>query len=219
MAGDDARMYGIPFATRMTIIRLKSGGLWIHSPVLPNAERLAAVNELGPVKHLIAPNKIHSLGIDPWKARYPEAKVWVSPQFNQRHPRIKADAILDNDPPPVWRGEIDQCIFDGSLFLDEVLFVHQPSRTLIVTDLIQKHDPAAQSWFSRHLKKFAGVLGKDGGTALDLRATFRDRSAARRSLERILHWDFDNLIISHGLCVHGGARPVVEKAFSWLGGS
>lgn len=214
--GDVVRMYGIPFSTRMTIVRLEAGGLWVHSPIFPSEGCLAAINKLGAVEHIVAPNKIHSLGIEPWKAIYPDARVWVSPEFKQRHPKTCADETLDNNAPSTWSAEIDQHMFEGSTFLDEVLFLHRPSRTLIVTDLIQKHDPDTQFWFWRFVKGAAGILGKEGGTARDLRASFRDRPAARRSLETVLSWDFDKLIISHGFCVHEGAKVGVEKAFSWL---
>ncbi len=217
MPGDDLRMYGIPFTTRSTIIRLASGGLWIHSPVLRNDKDFEAVDALGPVAYLVAPNKIHSLGVTPWKARYPQAETWLSPGFTQRHPDIKGDATFGVDPPGAWHAEIEFHVFQGSAFLDEVVFLHKPSRSLLVTDLIQKHDPKAQSLFWWVVKKAAGVLGKDGGTGRDLRATFRDRAAARRSRDQIMSWDFDNLIICHGECVRGGAKAAVEQAFSWLG--
>ena len=217
MPGDDVRMYGIPFTNRTTIIRLQSGGLWVHSPVVPRQAHFEAADALGTVEYLIAPNKIHSLGVEPWKARYPRAEVWLSPDFNKRHPNIKGNAVFGSDTPNTWKSEIDFHVFEGSSFLDEVVFFHKASQSLLVTDLIQKHDPKKQSWFWWAVKKAAGVLGKDGGTGRDLRATFRDRSAARHSRDHIMNWDFNNLIICHGACIKGGAKPVVQEAFSWLG--
>lgn len=71
MEGDMVRMFGIPFTTRMTIVRLSNGMLWLHSPIMPNSKRCTLVESLGKISYLIAPNKIHSLGIEPWKKRYP----------------------------------------------------------------------------------------------------------------------------------------------------
>lgn len=48
-----------PFSTRMTVARLSHGGLWCHSPVAPQEQMFAALDALGPVQHLIAPNKLH----------------------------------------------------------------------------------------------------------------------------------------------------------------
>lgn len=213
--GDVVRLVAIPFATRMTVIRLQSGGLWVWSPVAPSEARCATVDALGRVEHLVAPNKIHSLGLEPWKQRYPDARVWVSPQFSKRHPSIAADGVLGESAPEAWRGVIGQLFFAGSKLLDEMIFCHHASRTLIVTDLIQRHDPTHEKWFWQLGKRVAGVLGESGGTAIDLRLSYRDRAAARQSVERILDWDFDRLIISHGLCVQQGAKDVVRRALAW----
>ena len=220
MDGDDVRMFGIlPFTTRMTVVRLGSGGVWLHSPVQPTAERQRAVDQLGPVEHLVAPNKIHSLGIEPWKALYPSARIWASPEFNKRHPDITIDAVLANDIETPWSGEIDHCVIEGHTVLDEVAFLHRPSGTLIITDLIQKHEAAAQSWIWRGVKRMAGILGEDGGVPLDIRLSIRDRTAVRQSIETILGWDFDNLIIAHGHCLQGGAKEDVGRAFGWITGA
>ena len=220
MNGDDVRMYAVlPFTTRMTVVRLDRGGLWLHSPVPPTPERRRAVDRLGPVEHLVAPNKIHSLGITPWKALYPSATVWASPAFSQRHPGIPVDAVLTNGVDAPWSGEIDHCVIEGHAVLDEVAFVHKPSRTLILTDFIQKHDAAGETWIWRTVKRTAGILGRDGGVPLDIRFSVRDKAAARRSIETILGWDFDNLIISHGHCLQGGAREDVRRAFEWITGN
>lgn len=216
LSGDDVRMLRIPFATRMTIVQLASGDLWLHSPVQPTAERLDAVHALGPVAHLVAPNLLHNLNIAPWKAQHPEATTWVSPRFRRRSPHLPADHALDDQAPNAWRDEIDQHVFRGSRFLDEVFFLHRPSRTLIVTDLIQRHDPQAESPFWRVVKGWAGVLGDEGGTSRDIRLLFRDRRAARRSAEHVLAWDFDRLVVSHGSCVPSNAKQVVARAFAWL---
>ena len=220
MNGDDVRMYGVlPFTTRMTVVQLESGGLWLHSPVRPTPERQRAVDRLGPVEHLVAPNKIHSLGIEPWQASYPSARVWASPGFDKRHPDIAVDALLTNDVEASWRGEIDHCVIDGHAVLDEVAFLHKPSKTLIVTDFIQKHEAAGASWIWRGVKNMAGILGKDGGVPLDIKLSVRDKTAARRSIDTILRWDFDNLIIAHGHCLKGGAKADVSRAFGWIAGA
>ena len=215
LQGDDVRMYGVvPFTTRMTVVRLETEGLWLHSPVRPTPERRRAVDQLGPVEHLVAPNKIHSLGIGPWKALYPSARVWASPGFKKRHPDIAVDALLTNDLAPAWSSEIDHCAIEGHSVLDEVAFLHRPSRTLIITDLIQKHEAAGETWIWRGIKGMAGVLGKDGGVPLDVKLSIRDKTAMRRSIDKIVGWDFDNLIIAHGHCLQGGAKEEVTRAFA-----
>lgn len=213
--GPRVRMMTIPFATRMTIVELEPGALWVHSPLVPIPEVHEAVDALGTVKFIVAPNKIHSLGVGPWKQRYPLADVWVSPRFPERHPGAPFDHVIGTVPPQVWGGQIDTLCFGGSRFLDEVVFYHSRSGTLILTDLIQRHDPAGESWFWRFVKRTVGVLGPSGGTAADLRNTFSDRIAARESAEALLRWNFDRVAISHGMCITEDAHRTVEEAFDW----
>lgn len=220
MTGDDVRMFKVvPFTTRMTVVRLASGEVWLHSPVRPTAERQSAVDALGPVEHLVAPNKIHSLGIEPWRVLYSSARVWVSPGFNERHPDIAVDTLLTADVEAPWSDEIDHCVVEGHRVLDEIVFMHKPSKTLIVTDLIQKHEIAHETWLWRGVKGMAGILGRDGGVPLDVKLSIRDKTAMRRSIETLLAWDFDNLIIAHGHCRQGGAKEDVRRAFDWLTGA
>ncbi|MEE4381127.1 MAG: DUF4336 domain-containing protein, partial [Pseudomonadales bacterium] len=80
-------MYGarIPFPTRATIVRLRDGGLWVHSPTPGLTETLArAVEALGPVAHLVSPNRLHYAGLPLWSARWPAARCWASPGVRAR---------------------------------------------------------------------------------------------------------------------------------------
>lgn len=61
--GPEIRMdYGptsMPFPTRMTVVRLASDELWVHSPIAPDPALFERIEALGPVRHLIAPNSLH----------------------------------------------------------------------------------------------------------------------------------------------------------------
>lgn len=74
----------IPFPTRMVVVRLQSGDLFLWSPTEPDDRLLSQVDALGPVKHLVSPNKIHYANIGAWKRTYPEAIAWASPGVRQR---------------------------------------------------------------------------------------------------------------------------------------
>jgi hypothetical protein len=215
-AGDRLRLAGIPFDTRAVVVRLPGGGLWLHSPVCPTPARVAALAALGPVAHVVAPNRIHGAFTADWAARAPGAKVWVSPRFPDRHPGIRHDALLGDTPPPDWSGTLDQCLFAGHAWLDEVVFLHRPSRSLIVADLLQRHDPAREAPLWRVLKGAFGLMAPGGGVPPDLRLTFRDRAAARAARDRILGWAFDRILLPHSVPVETGGKAVFARAFAWL---
>ena len=55
-----------PYPTRMVVIRLSDGSAWIWSPIplTPDLER--QVDLIGPVRHIVSPNKIHHLFLEAW---------------------------------------------------------------------------------------------------------------------------------------------------------
>lgn len=216
--GSEVCFYGFPFPTRMTVVRLRGEHLWVHSPEKPNAQLMQELAALGTVRYLISPNKLHHLFLAEWIAAYPNALRYSAPGLTQKRQDIKFDAELSECPDNEWRQEIDQTIFRGSLAMEEVIFYHKLSRTLILTDLIENFDPQTLNWWQRGLARFAGILHPHGTTPLDWRLTFRlgSKEKALASFMRILDWNIENVIISHGECVFGRGGKFVRESFSWL---
>lgn len=167
--------------------------------------------------HIVAPNKFHHLFVEAWSERFPSAKAWADAPLQARRNDFRFDGTLETDTPVPWRDEIEQVHFAGSNVLSEFVFFHSASRTLIITDIIQNHEPGEDSWFWRGVKKLVGVLAPKGGAPRDWRLTVRDREAAREARDRILDWDFDRLIISHGRCLTSDAKAFFRESFRWLG--
>ena len=120
---------------------------------------------------------------------------------------------------PGWSADFDQLVFEGNPFGEEAVFFHRATGTVIMGDFIQVHSPRPGHPFSNALMALSGVAAPHGGVGLDIRLTFTRRRLARQSLERLLSWDFDRLIIAHGPCVTHDAKAFVERAFRWLGRS
>ena len=171
---------------------------------------------LGAVKYIIAPNKFHHLYVQPWKDGFPHAQVWAEASLARRFDTDLYQHILDPEQPMPWQHEIEQQEFLGSKALSEVVFLHCPSRTLIVTDIIQNHDPQQNSFIWRTVKGVNGILAPNGGAPRDWRISVRDKAAARASVERILKWDFDRIVISHGVCIESDGHAYFQRAFRWL---
>jgi hypothetical protein len=119
-------------------------------------------------------------------------------------------------PPDDWADDFDQLVFSGNCFVDEVFFFHLNSHTVIMADFIQNHSRENGKPLRNALFKLAGVEYPRGGVALDIRLSFTNRNLARQSLKKLLSWDFDKLIIAHGVCIEKGAKRFVERAFRWL---
>jgi len=51
---------GIDVNGRGAVVKLSDGSLWVHSPVKLDPELKAAMDALGPVKHIVTPNFEHN---------------------------------------------------------------------------------------------------------------------------------------------------------------
>jgi hypothetical protein len=211
----------IPFPTRMAVVRLANGDLFLWSPTEPDDGLQAEVAVLGPVCHLVSPNKIHYAHVGEWKRIYPQATAWASPGVRKRAASqrigVSFDADLGERPEPAWRGDLDQLVFRGSRFMEEVVFYHRKTRTLILADLIENFEPEKIGGAYRWLVRFAGAAVPDGKAPIDLRLTFWGRKdVARASFERMLAWEPEKVIMAHGRPYEQNGTAELRRAFRWL---
>lgn len=216
--GPHVRDMGVMFPTRMTMVSLSDGSLWVDSPVPVPFETLKRITELGPVSYLVAATPRHVWRLEGWHTLFPEAQLWASrpTPFTLQKGHLPLVGTLRDTPNPAWADDLDQLAFKGNPLIEEVLFLHRASRTLILDDLIQVHLRVKGKPLRNVLFKLEGVAAPQGGVALDIRLSFTHRDLARRSLDKLLSWDFDKLIIAHGACIEHDAKPFVERAFHWL---
>lgn len=209
--------------TRMTVIKLASGGLFLHSPTKLDEETRQALDALGEVRAVVAPSRAHHLFVADYIKTWPGAKLYGPPglvgdiqDFRARigaRRDLKLDGVLGDEPQSDWAGEIDQHLFKGAVSLNEVVFFHRPTRTAIFTDLVF-NVPAdfKDAWL------FYTIVGGRGhfGPHLLIRLSIRDRKAARESVAKILEWDFDRVVVTHGDVLESGGHAKFARAFSYL---
>jgi len=206
--------YGFHLGTRMTVLRLPSGGLWLHSAIRIDAQLKAEIDALGPVQHIVAPNAYHHLYAGPAATLWPKAQVHAPRQLRKKRPDLRVDAELSDTPDPSWGGALVPVPIAGNL-IHETVFVHRPTRTLINSDLVENFEGSPHLPTRVYLWA-SGILGTVGLGRL-VRLTFRDHPAARRSLDRLLAEDFDRIVLAHGRIVPNGGRDAVRNAYRWLG--
>jgi hypothetical protein len=216
--GARVNFYGFPFTTRMTVIRLADQKLWIHSPEKLNSSLQKELSALGRVAFLISPNKLHHLFLHEWLEAYPEAKSYAAPGLTAKRPDLRFDVMLTEDAEDDWSNEIFQTLFMGSPLMQEVVFYHKQSETLILTDLIENVDPKTLNILQRGIARMAGILAPHGHMPLDWRLSFSigSRSEARHALSIMKSWKPKNIIVSHGNCVLGDGESFLNESFSWL---
>ena len=122
--------------TRMTVIRLRDGGLFVHSPVRLDHPLRAALDALGPVRAVVAPNRAHHLFASDYPTGYPDARLYAAPGLPEKRPDLKFAAELGDDAPDAWSADIEQVLFRGAPTLNEVVFFHpRAARSFAPTSL------------------------------------------------------------------------------------
>jgi hypothetical protein len=214
--GPAVSFYGFPYPTRMAVAHLSDGSAWVWSPVSLTDDLARAIDAIGPVRHIVSPNKLHHLALRQWSVRWPEARVYAPPGLARKTPDLRFDAELGDVADPAWSADIDQVVFRGSFAMAEVTFFHRASSTAIFGDLIQRFPESYVTGWKRTLLRWGGLLGDRGGTPPDWRSTFLRRSQARAARQRVLDWNPTRLLIAHGTCAQAGARAIIADALRWM---
>jgi hypothetical protein len=200
----------------MAVIRLPERSLFVWSPIQLTSALRAEVDAVGQVRHIVAPNSLHHLFLREWKHAYAGAKIYAPPGLRKKRGDIVFDADLGNAPSPDWVGEIDQIVMHGNLITTEVVFFHVKSGTVLFTDLIQQLPASLISGWRAIVAKLDLMVGPEPSVPRKFRVAFTDRGVARDSLERILAWPVEKVLMAHGTPVEKDAASYLRRAFAWL---
>ncbi len=214
--GPAVSFHGFPYPTRMAVVRLSSNETWVWSPIELTENLAAAVEAVGPVAHIVSPNKLHHLALPAWKSRWPQARLHAPPGLARKMKGVRFDGELGDVPDREWVVDIDQVVFRGSFAMEEVVFFHRASRTAIFGDLIQRFPDEAATGWKGLLLRLDGLVGRHGSTPRDWRLSFLSRNAARAARQKVLDWEPKRLLIAHGECVGSDATHVIAEALRWI---
>lgn len=204
---------GLHVGTRMTVVRLGNGSVLLYSPVPVTLDLKAAIDALGPVQHIVCPNLFHHLYAGDACRLWPAAKLYGPAKLARKRRDLTIAGTLSETLPAEWQTDLQAITMDGSL-MQETVFYHAASKTLITSDLVENfhhHDHAPTRLYLR----LGGILGKVGWHPL-LRLVYRNRPKARASLERILALPFERIIVAHGDIIRNNAHEELRQGMSWL---
>jgi len=210
------RFGGVPLWHRMTVIRLNDGGLLVLSPTKLKSASQEEFQKLGPIVAIIAPSWWHDLYLREYLSAYPDARLYGAPTLVRWNRSLPFAGVLDDVAPSLWADEIDQVHVQGiGLFLDEMVFYHRCSRSLIVADLLFNLSEK-DAWITRTMGSL--VIGPVPGCRFAnlYRPVVVDRRRMRTAVERILDWDFEQIIVGHGAVVEIDGKEAFRTAFRWL---
>jgi hypothetical protein len=207
------RLFGVHLGTRMTVVRLASGALLLHSPVPLVSELRSELDRIGPVEQILCPNLYHHLFAKEAVSAYPRARLFGPRALHRKRPDLSFSGELAGKADPEWNGELIPIPINGSL-LHETVFFHPASQTLISSDLIENFD-SSPHWGTRLYLKAAGLHGRPGFSRL-LRVVYRDRRAARTSIDQLLELDFERIVLAHGRIMDTDPREALRASYTWL---
>lgn len=203
------RMMGMELGTRSSLVRLGSGGLALISPGPFEEKEFQEIEAMGAVEALIAPNLFHHLFLARAARRFPEAARFYAPGLTEKVGSLPPGASLGEEAPALWSDRLRQHLVQGTS-TNEVVFLHVPSRTLILTDLAF-NVRSGGLWTRIALRLNAGY-GSFGPSRL-FRASIRDSAAFGRSLREIAAWDFDRILVAHGEVVETRGNALFRETF------
>ncbi len=205
---------GMPLGRQLVVVRLPGGGLWIHSPVPMTPELRAELAAVGEVRHVVGPNLWHDECLREFQAEHPAALFHAAPGLAAQKRDVCFGAELSDAPHPDWAGTLEQHLVRGMPGMNEVVFFHPASRSLIIADLAFNLGPDGPWWFALLMRAY-GAWGRFGPTPLE-KWLMRDRPAVRASLDLVLAWDFDRVIVGHGRNIETGGKDALRRAFAFF---
>lgn len=214
------KFYGLPIDSRMTVIRLQTGEVVVISPIAVSPELQGELAAIGKISTIIAPNLYHHLFAKDFAAAYPAAQLLAVQGMQSKRPDLEVDRYMiekDGEFGPDLRYHL----FDafrvleprGNMLFNEYLFLHVPSRTLIITDAAFHFGPESH-WMIQSLAKALGIYQKLQPSLLE-RLALRDRAGALATIQTILGWDFDRVIMAHGSIVETGGKAKLRSGYEW----
>ncbi|MCY7276488.1 MAG: DUF4336 domain-containing protein [Phormidesmis sp. CAN_BIN44] len=217
VAEQPLQYFGLSVGTRMTAVRLANHELVVISPIQVSDALMIRLDELGTVRHIIAPNLYHYLFAADFKTSYPNATLWATSGLEVKKPDLLVDQIIKGDSS-LWNG-IEHVFFDGFRTLgltgfdslNECVFFHAASRTLILTDTAFHFDES----FPMITQLATRVLGgyKSLSPSFLERVATTEKEKVRGAVEKVLGWDFERVIMAHGSIVEQNGKEKFKQGY------
>lgn len=207
-----AKFFGVETGSRMTVVRMSTGALFVHSPLALDDALRREVDALGEVAAVVSPSLFHHLHVAGWMKAYPRAVFGACPGLEWKRPDLAFSCVLADEPHPAWHGELEQVYFSARRE-NEVVFFHPRTKTLVCADAmlnLSSHDMASTRFVARLMRNTGPGLGWMEPLMI------RDRRVARRQADRILAWDFERAVLSHGAMLPADAHALFGAAYAWL---
>jgi hypothetical protein len=207
------KVLGTDHGRTVTLLRLRSGKVVVHSMAPFSSADVTEIRTLGDIGWLAEAMLLHDTYAREGRAAFPDGPFLAPPGFGEivgfpTQPLLPA--------PAEWHGDIEVIEVAGIPKLKEHAFLHLPTRTLIVADLIFSFRADESGW-NRVFHRYIAGFKRYPGMSRIFRFCIQDRAAFRASIDRIMAADFDRIIVGHGEVIEQDGKALLARALADAG--
>lgn len=202
-------------ARRMTVIRLRSGEVWVHNPMELTQTDIEWLASLGFVRCVIAPNKWHTSDLKWFAERFPQAQIACPPSYVSRNSSLKERVLFTTDVPYVTPCQELEFFPVPGVRIEETVLFHPPSRSLVVCDLMMNVQMPA-SWLQRSLYSFNNMGDCCAPTRTLKWVMTRSNSQLLAFAEQMAELNPRRIIVNHGDIFEGEGGNQIRTSFASL---
>ncbi len=206
------KMLGADLRRNVTLIRLRSGKMVIHSTAPFTPEDVAAIRALGEPGWLLDGILRHDTFASEGRLAFPGIPYLAPEGFSE----VVGFATTPIVPAPSeWDGELLALEIQGAPEARDTALLHIPSRTLILTELVFNFGD--EPIWTELLLRVAVGGEHHPGVPRPVKAGVKDEAAFKNSLATILGWDFDRVIVGHGDVIERDGKAKLRAALAAAG--
>ncbi len=202
----------ISLTSRMTVLRLRDGSLWVHSPIPPTNEIVEQLKRIGEVRYIVAPNRSHHLFFLEFIDAFPGAEGFIAEGLELKRPDLARFARVPEVTP--WNSDVQGYFIHGLPILNETAWFHGDTGTLILTDLLFCFSSSTMG-FTGLISKLLGVHGKLA-MSRTMKLAIKDKQSLAKAIEPMLSLPIERVVVAHDQVIETEAAAKFAQAFSWL---
>lgn len=202
---------------RHAVYRLNDGSVVCYNPIAPTQETMQVVCDTygkDPDFFIIPTNSYeHLVMVKGWAERFPKATFYGLPGVDLEGVNIRKD-LMEDGLPREWNNEFDVAVLNGCSIFKECYWLHKPTRTVFSIDSFNQ---ITEEFIGNSIgQKSMEILGTFGTPSCSTRFFLLNRDDNRRTMKRVLSWDFDTVISTHGVIPIQDGKAAIANAFSFL---
>ncbi len=186
----------------------------MHSAIPPTTSTLKQLEEIGPVQFVIAPNESHRLYFSAFLDAFPNAQGFIAPGLAEKRSDLRDFSTLDASAHAHWADDFDTVFVEGLPILNETVWFHRATCTLILTNLLFSFAPHPLG-LSQVMARLLGVYDQVA-MSRTMKTMIKDKDTLRESVALIKQWEVRRIILAHGQIIETDAADKLTKSFDWL---